>query len=139
EVEVLVHVDILVGAEIVGHETESATHAIGNFGNRKPIDQGIATRRLVERGEDAHAGRLPRPVRSDVTEHLTRIDRERHVVHGMRIAKKAVDVPQLDLWIVAGDCHENAYHSPWTMCTLASSLAPSRPSDVPSDVKPTTR
>ena len=91
-------VDVLVRAEIVGHEAEPAAHAVGIVDDREAVDERVAGGRLVERGQDPHAGRLAGAVGADVAEHLARGDRERHVVHRVRVVEHAMQAAELDLW-----------------------------------------
>ena len=98
KIEVLVHVDVLIRAEIIGHESQPAAHAVRIVDHREAIDKRIARRRLVERRQNSHARRLAGPIRPDVTEHLARIHFERHVVHRVRLVEHAVQAAKLNLW-----------------------------------------
>ena len=96
EVEILVAIDVGIGAEIVGHEAEAAADAIGIVDAREAIDERVASGRQIERRQNSHAGRLARAVGADVAEHLAAADLERHVLHGTRRAEEAKQPLQFD-------------------------------------------
>src|SRR3954453_12716927 len=51
EIQILDHVHVLIRSEVIRHESQSAANTIRVFDNGKPIDECVAGRRFIKRGE----------------------------------------------------------------------------------------
>src|SRR5262245_54824372 len=96
EIEVLVAIDVGIGAKVIGHKAEAAPHAIGVVDTREAIHVGVAGGRQVKRRQNPHACGLASAVRSDVAKHLPLADVKRHVLYRARHAKEAMQAAELD-------------------------------------------
>ena len=116
KIEVLADVDVGIGGEIVGHETDAAADPIGIVDHGEAVDHGVAGRGQVERGQDPHARRLAGAVGADVAEDLSLVHREGDAVHRPGAVEVPVQVPQLDHG--TGSRHHGVtYH--WPTITFA--------------------
>ena len=96
EVEILEHRHVAVGAILIGHPADAASHLGGMGDDVVPADEGLARRGVVEGREDAHRRGLAGPVRPDETDHLSALDGEGDVADRVDAGERTGEVPDLD-------------------------------------------
>ena len=109
KIQILVDIDVLIRAEVIGHEAQPPSHAVRVVDHREAVHKRVARGRLVERRQDPHASRFAGSVRADVTEHLAGVHFERHIVDRVRLFEHAMQATKLNLWRSRAD---HPYHFP---------------------------
>ena len=96
EVEILQHVHIRIGAEVIGHEAQAAADSVGIVDDRETVDEGIARLWTIERRQNSHAGGFAGAVGADVAEHLPPPHFKRNIVDRFGAAKVTMQMAEFD-------------------------------------------
>ena len=129
EIEILTDQDAGLRIEIVGHEAQTAPHAVGILRDGKTIDKSVAPRGHIQRGQNAHAGGLAGAVGTDVSKHMAAAHGKADILHRLGRAKIAMQVCQLDKRVTV-DHGCITYHLPRMTCRPWLSVGLPKPASI---------
>jgi hypothetical protein len=104
KLQVLLDRQVLVQAEALRHVTDALFDLLGLLGDVEADHAPPAARWIEDPAQHADRGGLARAVRSEHTEDLAAIDRQRHVAHRDQVAEAPGQLVRLDHDLAIHDC-----------------------------------